>query len=233
MSGALALATTVAQASPKLELGDQDFKFGYAPPNAKIAHRFVLRSTGDEPLRIVQVNPGCGCTKAPLEKETAAPGDSTSVEIIFSTGSYRGSVSKNPSVTTNASLDPLMLRFTANVVPYPDSTYPLRITPFKVAIPSDQSGAKVTVTLTNVSDRSVHPVLVDLPHGVLDVTLPSTIEPHKSAEAIIAVSAKTPAGGFEKSVTIQVDDEAQSRFTIPVVRVAEASPSSAAGSATK
>ena len=69
--------TALLQAGPALAIEEDSFDFGYVPQRSKIAHVFWLKSVGDETLKITKVTPGCGCTKAPLEKSELAPGDST------------------------------------------------------------------------------------------------------------------------------------------------------------
>jgi hypothetical protein len=40
------------------------FNGGISPPGSRVAHDFVLENTGDTPLSIESVVPGCGCTIA-------------------------------------------------------------------------------------------------------------------------------------------------------------------------
>lgn len=64
----------------------------------------MLRSAGSDSLKILKVQPACGCTKAPLKKEVVAAGDSTGVELVFTLSSAsRGRVSKSAMVYANES----------------------------------------------------------------------------------------------------------------------------------
>ena len=92
---------TGASSTPRMELSENQFVFGFAPQYAKISHVFWVKSTGDDTLKITKVVPGCGCTRMPLEKDILPPGDSTRLEIIFSTKSYRNQIIKAPTVHTN------------------------------------------------------------------------------------------------------------------------------------
>jgi len=47
-----------ALAAPRLTIDESAFNFGYVPQHAKVSHTFVLRSTGDDTLKIVKVVPG-------------------------------------------------------------------------------------------------------------------------------------------------------------------------------
>lgn len=45
-------------ATPRLEISESEFDFGFVPQNTKISHVFWLHSAGTDTLRIVKVNPG-------------------------------------------------------------------------------------------------------------------------------------------------------------------------------
>ena len=73
-------------------------------------------------------------------------------------------------------------------------------------------------TITNVSDSTVSLTLVAGLPGTFDVELPEKIEAGKSASGKLTLTAEALETKFEKSFTIQVDDEKKSRFTVPVKR---------------
>lgn len=73
-------------------------------------------------------------------------------------------------------------------------------------------------TITNVSDRIVSLTLVAGLPGTFDVELPEKIEAGKSASGKLTLTAEALETKFEKSFTLQVDDENNSRFTVPVKR---------------
>ena len=84
----LLLSVSILWAGPHLKLTQTEFDFGYAAQNSKMSYPFWLYSDGDEELVIVRVSSDCGCTQAPLEKENIAPGDSSRLEIIFSSRKF-------------------------------------------------------------------------------------------------------------------------------------------------
>ncbi len=71
-----------------------------------------------------------------MEKDALAVGDSTTLEIIFSTGSYSNQVSKAPSILTNEAQGAKNVTIKANIVTKPDSTYPIVIQPPKIEFAS-------------------------------------------------------------------------------------------------
>lgn len=216
----LMIAATNLSAAPKLSVAEDLFNFGYAPQNAKIGHDFWLNSVGDDTLRILKVIPGCGCTKAPLEKDAVAAGDSTRMEILFSTGHYRNRVEKHPRVQTNEGDGNRVLTIVATVVDRPDSTYPVIITPYKIDLSQfgEKRVDKATFSITNVSEDDLNLSMVWAKSDYFTVTLPGSIGPGETAQGTIALTEKGKTISFENSFTLQLSDMAGSRFTVPVKR---------------
>jgi len=166
-----------------------------------------------------------------LEKRVLAVGDSTELEIIFHTKRAKGKVSKQPRIKTNEGPPDKFVRISANIVPRPDSTYPIIIEPYKLDLSqfSEKIVDKKKFTITNVSDQKLKVSLIDMPKGLFDLKLPKSIKPGKTAKGELKLKKDAYSASFEKSITIEVvgvDDEKATRFTIPVKRsihVAEAS----------
>lgn len=65
---------------------------------------FEFTNTGNHPLFLTEVKPGCGCTVAAYTKEAIAPGAKGSIIAAFdSKKAHPGSVTKNIYVTSNTS----------------------------------------------------------------------------------------------------------------------------------
>ncbi len=80
------------------------FDFGYISAGSVVSHSYVFHSRGTDSLKILNVKPGCGCTKAPLKKEVVAAGDSTEVELVFTSNKgAKGNVGKSATVSCNDS----------------------------------------------------------------------------------------------------------------------------------
>lgn len=213
-------------AAPKLVIDNPEFDFGYAPQKAKISHTFWLKAAGDDSLKIIKVKPGCGCTKAPLDSKLLAVGDSTRLEIIFSTRTYLNKITKKPSIQTNEGPPDKRVSFSANVVAQPDSTYPVVISPFKLNLPptGGKEPGKVTFEIWNVSDEILKVTLIDQPEGMFDINLPDRIKAGKTKKASLKLREGLNAS-FQKSITLEVrgeDDASITRFTIPVKHNAKA-----------
>lgn len=211
---------SAAFAGAKLDISSTTFDFGIIPQVGKVSHTYYMKSTGTDSLRILGIKPGCGCTKAPLEKEVVAPGDSTGVELIFtSSEAYRGKTQKTATVTCNDDdRGSFLLRFTAQFNTVPDSAKPIQLAPWSLEIAEAERARELAIAVRNVSDQPLTLKLAGLPLGFLKVTLPVTpIAPNESATIKVQVDPKCKANAFEKSFTIECSDVQTTNFTVPVV----------------
>lgn len=102
----------------------------------------------------------------------------------------------------------------------PDSTYPITIVPYRLSV-SRADTIEITEAkfkISNVSDQPLEVSLVSSPPDYFKVSLPGSIDPGKSAEGSVELNPAYMNDSFEKSITLEVSDAAQTRFTIPVIR---------------
>jgi hypothetical protein len=217
--GILALGIA-ASAAPKLVMEETEFNFGFVPQNSTITHAFTMKSVGTDTLKITKVVPGCGCTKVPLVKRELAPGESTDLEIVFSTKRYRNRVVKSPRIETNDGTAGTNVRIISTVVARPDSTYPIVIKPYKLDVSQfgEKPRSEMTFSITNVSEADIALSLIDRPTALFDIKLPVSIAAGETVEAQLKLRDDAMEESFEKSITLELDDEQASRFTIPVKR---------------
>ena len=206
--------------SPRLTLPETVFNFGYCPQNSDISHKFWLISTGDLPLKITNVIPGCSCTRAPLEKDQLAAGDSTVLEIIYSTRTSLDRVTKSPTIQTNEGPPDKRLQIIATVISNPDSTFPLVIQPYKLDLSQKTNNVidRMECGIRNVSDKDLKVEMVSGADEYFSVELPKLIKPGELAKAKVILNKAVLGRSFDKSMTLQASDEAGTRFTIPVKR---------------
>ncbi|MCP4685817.1 MAG: hypothetical protein GY867_10285 [bacterium] len=149
-----------------------------------------------------------------------AVGDSTQLEIIFSTKRYTSRITKTPRIETNVGPPHKNVRITTQVVRRPDSTYPVIIKPYKLDI--SQFGEKVRdqmkFTITNVSEQDLDLSMVYFPTDLVDVSLPASVSAGKSAEGVLRLKEPALSMSLEKSFTFQLNDADGSRFTVPIKR---------------
>lgn len=102
---------------PKASAQQLEYNFGNITQGTTVSHNFVITNNGGDTLKILQVNPSCGCTAARPEKSDLLPGESTNLKVDFNSEGKSGKQEKYVYVVTN---DPdsreLKLKFTGNVV---------------------------------------------------------------------------------------------------------------------
>ncbi len=149
-----------------------------------------------------------------------AVGDSTRLEIIYSTGMSKTSRSKSPRIETNEGPPVHRIRISAHGEARPDSTYPIVISPYKVDMSqlTEKLVEKRKFEITNMSDQKLELELVDWARRYFEVELPKSIKPGKTAEGEITIREYYLDESFQKSFTIQLNDKKSTRFTVPVTR---------------
>ncbi len=207
-------------AQSALQIKEPIFDFGYVPQQTTVSHIFWLYSTGNDPLKIIEVQPGCGCTKAPLEKDVVPVGDSTQLEILFSSRFYEGPLTKRPSIETDEGKIKKYLQFSADIYKDPSKTKPIVLNPniFDLSRIAGKDRSKLQFEITNVSDQDLKLEVIDYPEAMLKIDFPDKIKAGKTETGKVEVKDFFKNIEFEKSITIELNDKDHTRFTIPVKR---------------
>jgi hypothetical protein len=216
-------AAGTVSAGPAVKVLNPTFNFGKTLQHVTVSHDFWIKSIGDRPLVITRVVPGCGCTQAPLRDSVLAPGDSTVLTVIFSTRSYAGNITKRPYLITNVSDERVSLTIQAEVIIDPEMSAPLRITPFEidVARPGSQEHRHAVFLIENQSDHDYEVTLVDQTDDFFEVKLPQEIRAGETAEGMVLVHRDLVKEEFEGSLTFEINDANQTRYSLPVYRLFE------------
>ena len=208
----------------KMELSDDIFDFGYLPLGSKVSHTFWLKNIGLDTLEIVNVKPGCGCTKMPLKKRLLGVGDSTEIEIIFSAGNRRaGGFAKSPRLyTSDPNVTETTIRLKGNICDpqAPEDGQLLEFEPYGLyaLIPKHQN--EYSISVKNISDQDLEMKLVSDHPDCMQVKLPNgKLKAGKSKDIKVKLvdPEKYATSGFETSFTIQLSDSKNTRYSIPVV----------------
>ena len=91
----------LAFSQPKLSLDKPEVDIGTIYGGVKKTGTITLKNIGNDTLRIISVQPGCGCTAIKQPKAFLLPGESDIVELEFNSAGYRGKVEKHLSINTN------------------------------------------------------------------------------------------------------------------------------------
>lgn len=156
------------------------------------------------------------------------------VEIIFRTGHYKGNIRKSARVQTNAQKNE-MLQIQAQIIPEGDTALPLVIEPAVVLLdsirPDDpENDWEFKIVLKNLSDKKVKVHLVAGPTELFKINIPSKdIKPGKERYIELEFEEDLIDELFTKSITIELNDSASTRYTIPVTKARRWGPVKRAG----
>ena len=206
----------LAEGTPKIFLPETEWDFGKTPKGGVISHKYWIKNQGKKVLYIIKVKPGCGCTKAPLEKLFVPPGDSTSVELIFNTTHYPGRAKKGANITSTDSITGrVRINFIAEVMPDFDSTYPLYFEPCSLSFKPELT--KQEVKIKNIGQEKVKLKIVDSPDDFYETKLTKKkLSPGKSCKIEIKNKKELPLKGSFKSITLEAMSDTAYRFTLPI-----------------
>lgn len=212
--------SSVLFAQAKIDLPQTEFDFGYVPQESTISHVFWIKSVGLDTLRILEVRPGCGCTKAPIKKKEISSGDSTELEIIYSSGHRLGESVKHPLLKVNSNPVDHRLTIKATTLREPNGSYPAIFKPYRVYV---SRAGEIEVTegkfkIINVSPDLLELNVVSQSRDYFDLDLPENIRPGDTAVCKLKVKPEKLGEEFHKSFTIEFNDPQKTRFSIPVVR---------------
>ncbi len=214
-------AVAGAWAGPQLYMPETEFNFGKVCQKSLVSHSFWIYSIGDDTLRILKVIPGCSCTQAPLLDSVLAPGDSTRLDIFFSTHSYRGYVTKKPSFTTNAPDRQTVLTIYSELEPEPDSTFPLVLKPSHLDVSqfTETPRRKATFEIVNRDKQDYTLDLIDFPVDYYSVDMPKMVRAGETVEGTITVKEPVLKSDWQRSLTFKINDKDETRYTLPVKRM--------------
>jgi len=102
--------------APKAEFESKTFNFGTMKQKSSASYEFVFKNTGKSDLIIRKIKSTCGCTVVNPKETVIKPGQTSSLQAIFNSGTRRGRQNKTVTVITN---DPknsmILLRLTGEV----------------------------------------------------------------------------------------------------------------------
>jgi len=98
---ALPIIITAVLAQPNLVVNREKIDLGVLYNGTVTAADIKLTNIGTDTLRIVSIQPSCGCTTVKHPKSALAPGESDVVRVEFNSTGFRGRATKYVNITTN------------------------------------------------------------------------------------------------------------------------------------
>lgn len=177
----------IANAQPKLEIiGGDTYNWGVVKPSqSPLKAEIVIKNSGTDTLKIIEVRPGCSCTSSPISKKNIAPKDTASMLVSLNVGSTKGNITKSVKIVSNDPENQQMYLFLKA-----DVFHPISISPYSYFVFNDLKVGKEStskLTLKNNTDESLtlSNFSVDPDAFTLNVMGKKVIEPKGSFELII------------------------------------------------
>lgn len=86
---------------PMIQFDKTKHSFGQINQNTRNTTSFTLKNAGNAPLLIHKTKASCGCTASQPKKTTLAPGESTSIDVTYSSGTKKGKQRQTVTVICN------------------------------------------------------------------------------------------------------------------------------------
>jgi hypothetical protein len=86
---------------PRIVFDRTAHDFGAVKQKSDATTRFTVKNAGTAPLEIASLKGDCGCANATVSKSTLAPGESATVDVVFSTHTFFGPQKKTIHVRSN------------------------------------------------------------------------------------------------------------------------------------
>lgn len=109
--------TLTAQRKNFLTFEEAVFDFGLIEEaKGSVTHNFQFANTSDRPVKILGVNPSCGCTTPDWTKEVITPGGKGFIAATYDPTSRPGHFNKTLTITTDSGGEAVVLTIKGNVV---------------------------------------------------------------------------------------------------------------------
>jgi len=205
------LLATASLAQPLLQM-QKEQDWGSITPEGPITNvqsvkaRIPLKNLGDQVLIIKDVRPQCGCTTAPIEKDTLQPGEETAMNVTLNLPAGSGKISKYVTVFANDSTGSHVLQLRTEI------QRPIQLSSSFLGFNAGVAGqpTRATVTVNSFVDRpvTIRPVpLTDGLRVVSDATMtsekgkPATVEfeyvPTKKGSFTVQLKLETSLENYE------------------------------------
>lgn len=203
-----------ANASPTIRVDRPVHNFGSITQGKKLDHTFIIRNSGDSPLKIVNIRPACGCTAANASVPLVSPGKSSEIRVSFNSTNFFGTVTKTIAVETDDPKTPVYtLTLTGTV------TEEVVVTPKQLNLGQVKTGQTKSISL-NVENRSGKPlrliaVKTPMPQVVIR-TDKNNLKAGETATITVHVTPRAEDAMLSGYLSISTDNPEKPEIMVPV-----------------
>lgn len=202
---------------PKIVFDTLAFEFPKVVVGKDVFHNFTYKNTGNGPLEILAIRPGCGCTTAGAYDKVVAPGGTGSLPIKVNTDKFSGYISKTITILTNCPQPDAAITLIMKGEVWEPMTFMPKTVGFGRVSLQDPKGMATTQTLTIINNAktpaSLSPPKSNNPgiKGELKV-----VEPGKKFEVIVSLVPPLQGGVLGASLSFETGLAEYPRFEVPV-----------------
>lgn len=190
-----------ATAQPQTSWLERQHDFGvFKEENGKVSCQMRVVNTGTEPLIIINVQVGCGCTAIDYPQDAIQPGDTAAVTVTYNPSGRPGQFTKQAIVSTNTVTRRTTLEITGNVIPteatlnkqYPLKAGALRISQKNIPFGELIKGKNKTLYLS-AYNASTDTIVVNVKGGRIHIrpaVVPDTVPPARVTALTVHYSTK-------------------------------------------
>lgn len=211
----LLFSFSLLSAQPIIEVeGGTTYNWGKVKPeDSPLKAEITIKNIGNEELVISKVRPTCGCTTAPLDKDSLSAGEETKLHISLRIGGNTGPIAKQIRIHSN---DPKksteIITLKADVV-RPISVSPKTFFQFKDMMVGSESHTALFLENTTPNNIIISPEEINPEELKVNIEKEYVLAPGEKFELIFTASPKA-AGFFKANVVITTSDPNQSKLVI-------------------
>ncbi len=195
-------------AQPQATWLERHHDFGVIREKDGKAHcQLRVKNTGTEPLLIVKVQVGCGCTGINYPEQPIMPGDTATVSLSYNPSGRPGQFTKQAIIFTNTDTKRTILEISGNVIPTDatlDKEYPIKAGNLRISqrdIPFGElikgKGSTQYLSAYNASTDTLLVSVTGARQHIRPAVVPDTVPPARvTALTVHYVSKYAPLWGL-------------------------------------
>ena len=195
-------------AQPQATWLERQHDFGVIREQDGKAHcQLRVKNTGTEPLLIVKVQVGCGCTGIDYPEQPIMPGDTATVSLSYNPSGRPGQFTKQAIIFTNTDTKRTILEISGNVIPTDatlDKEYPIKAGNLRISqrdIPFGElikgKGSTQYLSAYNASTDTLLVTVTGAKQHIRPAVVPDTVPPARvTALTVHYVSRYAPLWGL-------------------------------------
>ncbi len=188
------------------------------PVGTVVRATFVFTNTGNAPLELTAVRPGCGCTAAGDWDRKVEPGQTGTIPLQLNTANFGGAVSKNATVTCNDPTQPTIMLMIKGEI-----WKPIDVQPTYVVFNSGSAPTTNDVRVVRVVNNTEDMLTVEAPvssHASFKPTL-KVIKPGKEFEIQIATVPPLASGTVQGVITAKTSSTNLPQISLTAMAVTQ------------